>query len=103
MITPEFRPASTHEGKETTHYLMSSTYEVQIVLLQKTRYNVRAKSERYPATVLPPASDVFIRIRPEQVTKDAFFFFFFFLARQEKNRTETGTGKKKEKEKKNQT
>ena len=40
--------------------------------LQKSRYDVRAERERYAAIVRQPASDVFIRIRPEEVTKDAF-------------------------------
>jgi len=51
---------------------MSSTYQIQIVLLQKSRYDVRAECERHATIVRQPPIDAFIRIRPEEVTKNTF-------------------------------
>jgi len=64
------RCGTPRRGGDTN--LMSPTYQIQIVLLQKSRYDVWAKRERYAAIVGQPPSDGFIRIRPEEVTKDAF-------------------------------
>jgi hypothetical protein len=49
--------------------LMSTTNQVHVVLLQESRDNVRSKGERDTAVVLTPASNVLVRVRPEQIAK----------------------------------
>ena len=51
--------------------LVSAANQVHIVLLQKPGDNVGAKSERDAAIILTPASNIFIWIRPQQVTEQA--------------------------------
>jgi hypothetical protein len=46
------------------HNLMSATYEVHVVLLQKAGYNVWTKREADTPVVFTPPGDVLIRIRP---------------------------------------
>lgn len=49
--------------------LVGTADEVHVVFLQEPGHNVRAKSKGHTAVVFAPASDVLVRIRPEQVAK----------------------------------
>jgi hypothetical protein len=49
------------------HNLMRTANQVHVMLLQKARDYVRAKSERHTAIVLTPAGNVLIRIGPQKI------------------------------------
>jgi hypothetical protein len=49
--------------------LMSSAYQVHIVFLEEARDDVRPKGERNTTIVFTPASDIFVRIWPEEITE----------------------------------
>lgn len=50
---------------------MCTANEIHIVLLQKSRNDVRPKGERDTTIVFAPACDILIRIRPQQVAQKA--------------------------------
>lgn len=51
------------------HDLMRTAYQVHVMLLQESRNDVRAEGEGNTAIVFTPPSDIFVRIRPEQVAQ----------------------------------
>ena len=52
--------------------LVGSAYQVQVVLVQELRNNVRPKGEGDTSVVLPPGGDPLLRITPDQVTEEAW-------------------------------
>jgi hypothetical protein len=52
-------------------HLVCSANQVKIMLLKKLGHNIRSKSETDATLVLVPTSDVFVRVRPQQVTDQA--------------------------------
>jgi hypothetical protein len=62
-------------GKELVpifHDLMSPADQIQVVLLQEARHDVRSKPERDTPVVLRPARDFPVGIRPQQVANKAW-------------------------------
>ena len=53
-------------------YLVSPTDEVQVVAVEELADHVGAEGEGDAAVVLPPALHVLVRVRPQQVTQQAF-------------------------------
>jgi hypothetical protein len=51
------------------HNLMGTAYKIHVVLLQEARYYIWAECETDTSVVLTPSSDVFVRIRPQQIAK----------------------------------
>jgi len=49
--------------------LMGTADQIHVVLLQETRDYIRAERERYTTIVLAPASNVLIRVGPQQIAK----------------------------------
>lgn len=39
------------------------------MLLQESRDDIRSEGERYASVIFAPASDVFVRVRPQKVTE----------------------------------
>lgn len=54
--------------KQATH-LMRPADEVKIMSPQELHDDVLPKGEGHPAVVLPPADDIAVRVRPQQVTQ----------------------------------
>ena len=50
-------------------YLMGTTYEVQIVFMEKLRNNFCSKGEWHTPVIFSPAHDLFIWVRPQQVAQ----------------------------------
>jgi hypothetical protein len=61
--------------------LMSSAYQVHIVLLQKSRDHIRPKSERDASVILAPSGDVLVWIGPEKITKQTAIRDLYLSAR----------------------
>ena len=51
------------------HDLVGTAYQVHVMLLQESGNDVRAEGERNTTIIFTPPSDVFVRIRPEQVAQ----------------------------------
>jgi len=49
--------------------LVSTTYEVHVMLLQKSRDNIRAECERDTTVIFTPASDILIRVGPKEIAE----------------------------------
>ena len=52
------------------HNLMRSANQVHVVFLQESRHNIGPEGERHAAIIFTPAGDVFVRIRPQQITQE---------------------------------
>lgn len=50
---------------------MRTADEVHVVFLQESRHNIWAKREANTSIVLAPPGDVFVRVRPEKIAKQA--------------------------------
>jgi hypothetical protein len=50
--------------------LMGAADEVHVVLLQEARYDIRAECEGDTSIVFAPASNVLVRIRPEEIAEE---------------------------------
>jgi hypothetical protein len=50
---------------------MQADYEIKVMLLTKPRYNIRTKCEEDAPITLTPTTNIFIRIRPKEVTEKA--------------------------------
>ena len=61
--------------------LMSSAYQVHIVLLQKSRHYIRPESERHTSVILAPSGDILVWIGPEKITKQAVIRDLYLSAR----------------------
>jgi hypothetical protein len=53
------------------HDLMSPAYQIHVMFLQEPGNYVRAEGEGDTTVILAPASDVLVRIRPQQVAEEA--------------------------------
>ena len=53
-------------------YLVGSADEVQVVAVEELADHIGAKGEGDAAVVFSPALDVFIGVRPQQVTQEAW-------------------------------
>jgi len=51
---------------------MSSTDKIEIMSIQELAHYVSTKCERDSAIILTPALDVFVRIRPQQITQETY-------------------------------
>ena len=51
--------------------LVGTADEIHVVLLEESRDNVGAESERDTTVVLAPASDVLIRVRPQEIAQES--------------------------------
>ena len=51
---------------------MGSTDEVQVVAVQELADHIGSKGERDAAVVLSPALDIFVWVRPQQITQEAW-------------------------------
>lgn len=52
-------------------HLMGTTDQIQVVLVQEFGHHLRAEGKRYAPVVLPPAQNILVWIRPEQITQQA--------------------------------
>ena len=50
---------------------MRSAYEIHIMLLEEARHNVRPECEGDSTVIFTPTRYIFVRIRPEQIAKQA--------------------------------
>jgi hypothetical protein len=50
--------------------LMGSANQIHVVLLKEALDNIGPKGEGHASVVLAPASDVFVRIRPEEIAEE---------------------------------
>lgn len=50
---------------------MGTTDQIQVVLVQEFGHHLRAKGERHPPVILPPAQHILVRIRPKQIAQQA--------------------------------
>ena len=48
---------------------MSSAYQIHVVFLQKSGDDIRSERERYTSIVFTPASDILVRIRPQEIAE----------------------------------
>lgn len=53
-------------------YLVSSTDQIQIMTIQKFTDHISTKSERDPTIIFTPTLHIFVWVRPQQVTQQAF-------------------------------
>ena len=53
-------------------YLVSSAYQIQVVLVEEFRDDVTAEREGDSAIILTPACRVLVRIRPQQITQQTY-------------------------------
>ena len=51
---------------------MRSAYQIHVVFLQEPRHDVWPKCERHSPIVFAPAGDVFVRVRPQEIAKEAW-------------------------------
>ena len=49
--------------------LMSTTDQIHIMLLQKSRDDVGAKSKRDTSVIFAPSGNILVRVRPQQVAE----------------------------------
>lgn len=49
--------------------LMGATYQVEVVFVKKLGHHFDAERERHASIVLAPASDVLVRVGPEQIAE----------------------------------
>ena len=63
------------------NHLMGSTYQIHVMLLQEARNYIRAKCERDTSVILAPTGDIFIWIRPQEVTEKTTIRDLSILAR----------------------
>lgn len=64
-------PAILFAEPRGDHYLMGTTDQIQVVLVQEFGYDLGAKGKRHPPVVLPPAQHILVWIRPQQVAQQA--------------------------------
>lgn len=50
-------------------YLMGTADQIQVVLVQELGHHLRAKGKRYTPVILPPAQNILVWVRPEQITQ----------------------------------
>lgn len=50
-------------------YLMSATYEIHVVSIEKFGDHIGAESERHASVILTPSLNIFVRITPEQIAE----------------------------------
>lgn len=53
------------------HNLMCATDQIHVVLLEESRHNIRAESERHSTIIFAPTCNILVGIRPEEVTQKA--------------------------------
>jgi len=53
-------------------YLVGSADEVQVVAVQELADHISSKGEGDTTVVLPPALDVLVWVRPQQITQEAW-------------------------------
>jgi len=64
---------SRRRGFKKKHsYLVSSTDQIQIMTIQKFTDHISTKSERDPTIIFTPTLHIFVWVRPQQVTQQAF-------------------------------
>lgn len=49
---------------------MGTADQIQVVLVQEFGYHLRAKGKRYTPVILPPAQNILVWVRPEQITQE---------------------------------
>lgn len=59
-----------HPNKAECKYLMGTADQIQVVLVQELGYHLRAKGKRYTPVILPPAQNILVWVRPEQITQE---------------------------------
>lgn len=50
------------------HHLMCSTDQIHVVLLEEAGHDIRTEGEGYTTVIFAPSRDVFVGVRPQQVT-----------------------------------
>ena len=58
------------QSVRSTH-LMSPAYKVKVMTIQEFAHYISTECERNSTIVLTPALDVFVRIRPQQITQQS--------------------------------
>lgn len=58
--------------QQRNSYLVSSTDQIQIMTIQKFTDHISTKSERDPTIIFTPTLHIFVWVRPQQVTQQAF-------------------------------
>lgn len=53
-------------------YLVSSTDQIQVMTIQKFTDHISTKSERDSTIIFTPTLHIFVWVRPQQVTQQAF-------------------------------
>lgn len=50
---------------------MSSTYEIQIMFMEKLSNHFSTKCEGHSSVIFTPAQDILVRVRPQEITQEA--------------------------------